>query len=99
MTVKQHKSDILYRVYRAVIDYWADNQLPPSLGDITKATGYVSRSNIWGYLVELEELGFLKVDRSKARCILVVGSKWTPPSQEVIMAIAKKEYKARSVLL
>lgn len=98
MTVKQHKSDILFRVYAAVVGYWTENQLPPSIRDITKRLNYVSQSNMLEYVLELDELGYLKVERKKFRSILVVGSKWTPPSQDVVMAIARNS-KSRSVLL
>ena len=99
MTVKQHKSDILFRVYAAVVGYWTENQLPPSIRDITKRLNYVSQSNMLGYVLELDKLGYLKVERKKFRSILVVGSKWTPPSPDVVMAIARKENQSRSVLL
>lgn len=99
MTIKHHKTDILERVYAAVIKYWLVNQLPPSLNDITKFLGYVSRSNIWSYLRELEELGYLEIETGKRRCILVVGSTWTPPDWTANLEQIKNRVVKKAVLL
>lgn len=77
--IKTHKSDILQRVLLAIVQYWTENQIPPTVEDITKLLGYTSRSNILGYLRELEELGYIKMDRKIFRSIVVVGATWTPP--------------------
>lgn len=99
MTIKPHRTDILERVYMAVVKYWLENQLPPSLDDITKIMHYSAKSNTFNYLKELVELGYLEIDAGKRRCILVVGSTWTPPNIATSLELIKNRVVKKAVLL
>jgi SOS-response transcriptional repressor LexA len=99
MMIKQHRTDILERVYMAIIEYWSDNQLPPSFDELTRLLHYSSKSNIFNYVKELVELGYLEVPEGKWRSIRVVGSTWTPPNVTDTLKLIKNKTAKKAILL
>jgi len=97
--IKQHRTDILERVYMAIIEYWSDNQLPPSFDELTRLLHYSSKSNIFNYVKELVELGYLEVPEGKWRSIRVVGSTWTPPNVTDTLKLIKNKTAKKAILL
>ena len=75
----RYRETMLDQVYRVLIDYWSKYDMSPSVEEMAQLLHYTSRTNVTGYLEELEKRGMVSIRHGKQRCIQVVGAKWTPP--------------------
>ena len=73
-TLKQRPREVL----EFIRDYCKMHGYPPSVRDIGKAVGLKSSSTVHMYLVQLEELGFIRRDPARPRAIIIVKDETEP---------------------
>jgi len=53
------------KVLLAILAYWRENAIPPTIRNIQKATGINSSSQVRSYYLQLEEAGQIKRIKTK----------------------------------
>ncbi|MDO5110864.1 MAG: transcriptional repressor LexA [Clostridia bacterium] len=71
-------------VYDFIVRFIGEKAYPPTVREIGAALGISSTSNVHGYLKQLEQLGYIRMDASKQRTISIVHHAQTPPVVDVI---------------
>ena len=67
--------DMTFEVYDAIREYIEENQIPPTLQELSEITGLKSTSNVRYHLVKLEDMELIRRIPNVARGIVAIANR------------------------